>query len=212
MRTRPASIAAVAAFVAALLGAPALAQQTIVEEWPSIQPPPAPALKPVTIDAKTTALLMLDFVKQTCNAQRRPRCLASLPVAKQLLAAARAHNVLVVYSLVPGAAIGDVLPEVVPTGDEPRVQAPFDKFFNTDLEKVLRDHGIKTVIAAGTAAHGAVMYTASEAAIRGLSVIVPVDAMSAENPYIEQYVAYNFTSAPGVASVTTLTRVSMIGF
>jgi len=207
-----AGIAATAALVAALLAAPALAQQTIIEEWPSIKAPPAPELKSVTVDAKTTALLVLDFVKQTCNAERRPRCLASLPVAKQLLAAARANNMLIVYSRISTAAIGDILPEVAPTGNEPQVQAAFDKFFNTDLEKILRDRGIKTVIAIGTAAHGAVMYTASEAAIRGFGVIVPVDAVSADNAYIEQYVAYNFTSAPGVAGATTLTRVGMIKF
>ncbi|HVM77442.1 MAG TPA: cysteine hydrolase [Stellaceae bacterium] len=212
MTSRLGGIAVAAALAVALQSVPALAQQTIIDEWPGIHAPPAPALKPVTIDPKTTALLMLDFVKQTCNAERRPRCLASLPLAKQLLTAARASNVLVVYSLIPGAAIGDVLPEVAPTGSEPHVQAPFDKFFNTDLEKILRDHGINTVIATGTAAHGAVMYTASEAAIRGFKVIVPVDTVSADNAYIEQYVAYNFTSAPGVANATTLTRVSMIKF
>lgn len=38
-----------------------------------------------------------------------------------------------------------------------------DKFRNTDLEKVLKDKGIKTVIVAGTASHGGVLYTASTA-------------------------------------------------
>ena len=50
--------------------------------------PPAPALKPVTVDPKTTALLMLDFMNQNCG--KRPRCLASIPAMKKLLADARA--------------------------------------------------------------------------------------------------------------------------
>jgi len=195
---------------AVALAAPAVAQQTIIDEWPDIKAPPAPALKEVTVDPKTTALLMLDFVKQTCNAQRRPRCLATLPAAKQLMADARAKNMLVVHSLVAGSAIGDTLPEVAPTGDEPFVQSGPDKFLNTDLEKILRDHGIKTVIVAGTAAHGVVLHTAAGAVFRGFTVIVPVDTMSAESPYIEQYVAYDLASAPVVSAGTTLTRLSMI--
>ena len=53
-----------------------------------------------------------------------------------------------------------------------------DKFLGTDLEKILKDKGIATVIIVGTAAHGAVLYTGSGAAMRGMNVIVPVDGMS----------------------------------
>jgi nicotinamidase-related amidase len=119
---------------------------------------------------------------------------------------------LVVHSLVAGSAIGDTLPEVAPTGDEPFVQSGPDKFINTDLEKILRDHGIKTVIVAGTAAHGVVLHTAAGAVFRGFTAIVPVDTMSAESLYIEQYVAYDLASAPVLSAGTTLTRLSMIKF
>jgi nicotinamidase-related amidase len=186
--------------------------QTIVSEWTSVKAPPAPELKSVTIEPKTTALLMLDFVKQTCNEKMRPRCLATLPAAKALLTEARAKNVLVVYSIVGGGSIADTLADVAPLGNEPVVQSGPDKFLNTDLEKVLKDHGIKTVIVAGTAAHGAVLHTASEAVFRGFNAVVPVDTMSAENPYIEQYIAYDFTSAPRIAAGTTLTSVGMLKF
>lgn len=201
------------AAVAAILGSAApVYAQTIIDEWSSVQAPPAPELKAVTVDPKTTALLVLDLVTQTCNAQRRPRCLATLPAAKKLLAEARSKNLLVVYSYVPGGTLADALPEVAPTGKEPAVQAGADKFLDTNLEQILKDKGIQTVIVIGTAAHGAVLYTASEAAMRGFNVIVPVDGMSAENAYIEQYVAYNLTNAPGVSSKTTLTRIDTIKF
>ncbi|MGO8869210.1 MAG: isochorismatase family protein [Alphaproteobacteria bacterium] len=201
-----------AVLAAAALAAPAVAQQTIIDEWPSIKTPPAPALKEVSVDPKTTALLLLDFVKQTCNAQVRPRCLATLPAAKKLLAEARAKNVLVVYSYVVNGTMADTLPDVAPTGNEPAVQSGPDKFLNTDLEKILKDHGIKTVIVTGTAAHGAVIHTTDEAVFRGLTAIVPVDAMSAENAFVEQYVAYHFTAAPRLGAAVTLTRVSMMKF
>lgn len=204
------ALAFAAVFVA--IAAPASAQQTIIDEWATIKTPPAPELKQVTVDPKTTALLLLDFVKQSCNMQRRPRCIASLPATKNFLAEARAHHMLVIYSYVNSGTLADTLPEIAPKGGEPAVQSGPDKFFNTDLEKILKDHGIKTVIVTGTAAHGAVLHTGDEAAIRGFNVIVPVDGMSAEDAYIERYVAYNFAHAPQVSAKSTLTRYSLIKF
>ena len=157
----------------ALLASPAAAPaQTIIDEWSSVKAPSAPELKAVTIDPKTTALLMLDLIKQTCNQERRPRCLASVPKAKKLLTEARAKDMLVVYSIIPGpAVIGDTLPEVAPTAKEPFVKSGVNKLYQTNLEQILKDKNIKTVIIVGTAAHGAVLYTASEAVLRGFDVI-----------------------------------------
>lgn len=184
--------------------------QNIIDEWNTVKAPAAPELKPVTIDAKTTALLMLDFNKQTCNPERRPRCIASIPGVKRLLALARTKGAPVVYSLSPGAAAADIAQALAPRGDEPVVASGPDKFLGTDLEKILKEKGVKTVIVVGTAAHGAVLYTASAAALRGFSVIVPVDGMSAEHPYAEQYVAWNLVNAPRVANQTTLTKIDLI--
>ena len=63
-------IAALAAAAIAVLALPAHAGN-IVDEWASVKAPAAPALKPVTVDPKTTALLMLDFMKQNCGVARR---------------------------------------------------------------------------------------------------------------------------------------------
>jgi hypothetical protein len=40
----------------------------------------------------------------------------------------------------------------------------------------------------------------------------PMDGVSAENTYIEQYVAYNFTSAPIISAKVTLTSTDMVNF
>ena len=64
-------IAAVAVSVAFALPAEAADYRGVG----SVKAPAAPALKPVTVDPKTTALLMLDFMKQNCG--KRPRCVAS---------------------------------------------------------------------------------------------------------------------------------------
>jgi len=62
-------IAAVAAALIAAITVPAQAGN-VIDEWNSIKRPSPPALKPVTVDPKTTALLMLDFMNQNCG--KRP--------------------------------------------------------------------------------------------------------------------------------------------
>ena len=183
--------------------------QTIIDEWSEIKAPPAPALKPAKLDAKDTALLMLDFVKQICSP--RPRCVASLPRVQGLLARARENGVMVVYSLA-GQPMTDVLPEVVARAGEASVSSGPDKFMNTDLEKILKDRGIKTVIVTGTAAEGAVLNTAAGAALRGFKVIVPVDAASSTLPYNEQYTAWHLGNSPRVGPQVTLTKIDQISF
>jgi len=194
------------------LWAHAAKAETIIDEWGSVKAPSAPQLKSVTIDPKTTALLMLDFMHQNCNKKRRPRCVASLSAMKKLLGEARSHNVMVVYSIIRNTTTKDIWDQVAPKGDEPWVKAGPDKFLGTDLDKILKGKGIKTVITVGTAAQGAILYTASAAALRGYKVIVPVDGVTAENLYFEQYVAYNLTHAPSVGSHVTLTTSNMIKF
>lgn len=198
--------------LAAGLGLPitAASAQTIIDEWSSVKAPPAPELKAVTIDPKTTALLMLDFVTPNCT--QRPRCMASVPAVKKLLGEARAAGLLIVFATGSTGKRADTLAELAPRDSEPMVSTGVDKFFNTELEKILKDGGIKTVIAIGTAAHGAVLYTASGAALRGMKVIVPVDGMSADNPYTEQYTAWHLTNAPVVSRTVTLTKFDLIKF
>lgn len=184
--------------------------QTIIDQWASVKTPPVPALKPVTVDPKTTALLMLDFMNQNCG--KRPACVASIPAMEKLLAAARAAKASVVYSIIANTTTADVIKDVAPTADEPHVQSGPDKFLRTDLEKILKDKGIQTVIVAGTASNGAVLYTGSEAALRGMNVIVPVDGMSSLDPFADLSAAYTFTNAPFISTKTTLTRSDMIKF
>jgi nicotinamidase-related amidase len=195
-----------------MLAQPPLAAQNIIDEWMSVKIPPAPELKSVTVNPKVTALLILDFNKQTCNAERRPRCIASIPKVHKLLTEARAKGVFVVYSLSSGATPADIAKELAPQGGEPVVTSGPDKFLGTDLEKILKEKNVKTVIVVGTAAHGAVLYTASGAALREMQVIVPVDGMSAEGLYPEQYTAWNLANAPRVSAQVTLSRTDMIQF
>jgi nicotinamidase-related amidase len=202
-----AALAAAVAFSGIALSAQAA---DIVDEWASIKTPPPPALKPVTVDPKTTALLMLDFMNQNCG--KRPRCIATLPAMKKLLGEARAAKAPVIYSIIANTTIADVMPDVAALTAEPHVQSGPNKFRNTDLEKILKDKGIKTVIITGTAANGAVLQTAVGAVGRGMNVIVPVDGLSSIDAYDDLATVYTFAKAPALSVKATLTRSGMIKF
>jgi nicotinamidase-related amidase len=196
--------------VATLAGAPSRAGD-IIEEWANVKAPPLLELKAVTADAKTTALLLLDFQKPNCP--NRPRCIASLPAVKKLLTEARSKGVAVIYSNAGQATVNDIMPDLAPIAGEPSVRASVNKFVDTDLENILKDKNIRSVIVTGTAAHGAVLYTGSIAALMGMNVIVPVDGMSSEDLYYEQATAWLLAKGTGgIGPKVTLTRSTMITF
>jgi len=186
--------------------------KTIIELWDEVKAPATVELKSVTIDPKETAFLILDIEQRTCNAERRPRCVASVPKIKNFLEQVRSKGVAIVYSLTSRSTPETILPGVTPLGDEPIVKSSVDKFYNTELENILHEKGIKTIIIAGTTAEGAVLHTATGAAMRGFQVIIPIDGMSAGTLYAEQYTAWHLINAPGSRRRTTLTSFEMIKF
>jgi nicotinamidase-related amidase len=193
---------------------PSARAETVIDEWSGVKLPPPPALKPVTLVPNETALLAMDFTTQTCTPQRRLRCANQVPQVAKLIAEARRKGVLIVYSVaVPGSTAADILKEIAPTAGEP-VLPPLgpDKFVNSDLDKLLKDRGIKTVIAIGTQAHTSVLHTGASAALRGYKVIVPVDGMSGDDAWPEAYTAWHLANAARIAPQVTLTRMDMISF
>jgi len=188
--------------------------QTLIEEWGTAKFPPPPALKPAKINAKETALLVMDFTVQTCTQQRRPRCVASVPKVVALVNKARANGALIIYSVaVPNSVPADILKELTPAAGE-QVLPPLgpDKFINSDLEKTLKDKGIKTVVAMGTQAQTSVLHTGATAALKGFNVIVPVDGMSGDEVFPELYTAWHLSTAARISAKVTLTKFDMIGF
>ncbi len=206
---------ALAIALSAIVGVSGVASaQTIIDEWYQAKLPPPPQLKPVTIDPHTTALLVMDFTVQTCTQARRPRCAASVPKVKKFVEEARGKGALIIYSVaVPNSIPADILKELTPAAGE-QVLPPLgpDKFINSDLEKTLHDKGIKTVVVMGTQAQTSVLHTGGEAALRGFKVIVPVDAMSADDLFPELYTAWHLANAARISNQVTLTRLDMIGF
>ncbi|WP_055666937.1 cysteine hydrolase [Desnuesiella massiliensis] len=183
--------------------------QTIIDKWNTVPIPPAPELKSVAVDPKTSALLILDMENSICKS---PRCIGSIPNIYNLLTKARKNQMLVVYSLIPSGNPEDIFKQLAPLPKDPIVKSNVDKFYKTNLEEILQAKGIKTVIITGYAANGAVLHTATSAAFRGFNVIVPVDSMSANNLYPEQYTAWHMLNSPGTRNRAVITKVNLIRF
>lgn len=188
----------------------------ILDDWATVKAPPPPELKPVTVEGQTTALLILDMMKTNCGA--RPRCVATVPNVKRLHDAARAAGALVWYSFVGSNGMATPADQIDPgvvarEGEWARQNGP-DKFLGSNLEEKLKARGIRTVIVCGTSFQGVGIGTGSGSAQRGYKVIIPVDCLSSEDSYMEQYSAFHLSKgAPaGVTAQVTLTRTSMLKF
>ena len=188
--------------------------QTLIEEWGTAKFPAPPQLKPAKLDAKETAILVMDFTRQTCTPERRKRCSDQVPAVVKFVTEARGKGALIIYSVaVPNSVPADILPALTPASGE-QLLPPLgpDKFINSDLEKTLKDKGIKTVVAMGTQAQTSVLHTSATAALKGFKVVVPVDGMSADEVFPELYTAWHLTTAARISSNVTLTKFEMIGF
>ena len=200
--------------IAGLAASPSTAD--VISDWASAVTPPPPELKEVTVEPATTALLLLDIMKVGCTA--RPRCVAAMPIIKQMHDAARSHNMIVWYSLVGmngKATPDDVMdPAIKPHDGEWYRQPGPDKFLGSTLEPVLKQAGIKIVVICGNSFQGATVGTSIEAVQRGYKVIVPVDCSAGEDVYHEQYAAFHLAKGGpvGITSNVTLTRAARVKF
>ena len=113
------------------------------------------------------------------------------------------------------------LPEVAPApGDAMSDSYAQDRFYNTDLDKMLKARGITTLILTGWKVSGSVVYTSVGATLRGYTVVVPTDASLAATDYevaIGQFQiltqnSANATNEPLKTNASTLSRADMIVF
>jgi len=185
----------------------------------TLQVPAIPDPVRVTLDPKTTALLVLDYVEGICNAQ--PKCKGGmLPAMTPFMAQARKAGLVVAYGT-REQNMSKWLPEVAPApGDIKIVNTAQDRFYNTDLDKALKAKGIKTIIMVGWKVSGSVAYTSVGATVRNYSVVIPVDTTTASTDYETTLGFYqilnqgnsNLTNEPLKPNAPTLSRTDLITF
>ncbi len=185
----------------------------------TLQMPALPAPVPVTLNPKTTALLVLDYVEPICNSQ--PKCKgAMLPAMTPFMARVRKAGMVVAYGTLE-ENMSKWLPELAPQpGDIKIVCTAQDRFYDTDLDKALKAKGITTIIMAGWKVSGSVAYSSVGATVRGYTGVIPVDTTAATTDY-EQMIGFynilnqrggNLTNQPLKPNAPTLSRTDMITF
>lgn len=177
-----------------------------------VELPLIPDPVPVELQAATTAFLVLDI--QESNCPRRPTCVESVPAIANLLERARQAKVLVIYTGNPSG----ILREVAPREGEPiPATSGGDKFYNSDLDQILKDAGVTTLLIVGSSAVNAVVNTSFAAAARGYTVVVAEDGISSDNDFQTFYARYhlllqNAQNVPLTPRAATLTHTDWVSF
>ena len=161
---------------------------------PAVTVPTIPAAVAVEIPVKGAALLVLDVTTAICTP--RPPCVTSVPKIAALIKKARDAKVPVIYSETTTAG-ASILPEVAPQAGEPSVKSSADKFFNTNLDQLLKDRGVENSVVVGSASNGAVLYTTFGLNLRGYTAVVAVDGISANVDWPTNFVQWQLLNQPG---------------
>jgi nicotinamidase-related amidase len=205
--------------VLALVGGAAHAQSSAGKPSLTLQMPALPEPARVTLDPKTTALLVLDYVEDICATQ--PKCKSQMvPAMSPFMARVRQAGLTVAFGT-REQNMSKWLPEVAPAPNDIKiVNTAQDRFYNTDLDKALKAKGIKTIVMVGWKVSGSVTYSSVGAMVRDYTVVVPVDTTAAATDYETAIGFYqilnsgnaNLTNQPLKPKSVTLSRTDMITF
>ena len=185
----------------------------------ALQMPSPPAPVAVRLDPATTALLIFDIVDPICT--RQPNCTGKMvPAIASLLARARKAGVTIAYGT-RAPTMSKWLPEVLPAQGDITIESKAqDRFYGTDLDRMLKAKGITTLILTGWKVSGSVTYTSVGATLRGYTVVVPVDTSLDSTDYevaiglfqiLHQH-SSNAENEPLKKAASTLSRSDLISF
>lgn len=144
-----------------------------------------------------TAIIVVDMLNDfVTGALKCDRGLAIVPHVKDLLDGARKAGVPVIFSndahikgvdhelklwgdhAIAGTKGAEVIPELGPVeGDYIVPKRRYSGFFQTTLDMLLRELGVKTVVLTGLHAHMCVRHTAADAYQNGYEVVAASDCM-----------------------------------
>ncbi len=143
------------------------------------------------------ALLVVDVINDfVTGVFGNPRAEAMVPRLRALLPEVRIAGVPVIYcsdshlagvdfelTVHPDHALrgtwgAEIVPEIAPeSGDFSLTKRRYSAFFGTELEPLLRELGVDTVILTGLVTNGCVRHTAADAFFHGFNVVVVSDCV-----------------------------------
>ena len=178
--------------------------------------PNRPEPKPVMLDSKSTAVLVLDL-NARCDDPKQVCSKITAPLG-DFLDKARAASVPIIYTVstaAKGKPIGELSAPLKRKENEVIIYPDgFDKFYSGELQPLLKDRGAKTLIITGSSTNSAVLYTATTAArMHRYTVVIPMDGVNAATRYEHEYAIHQFTVLPSEANkLFQFTNLLMISF
>jgi hypothetical protein len=203
----------------ACLSGTAYAAERAPGKMQTVQMPATPDPAKITLDPKTTALVVLGYVEDICNNQATCKS-QMLPAMTPFMGQVRKAGLTVAYGT-RAQNMTKWLKEVAPAaGDIKVTNTAQDRFYGTDLDKELKAKGIKTLILVGWKISGSITYTSVGAMAHDYTVVIPMDTTSAGSPYETTIGFYNVLNSgnanlanqPLKAKAVTLTRTDLITF
>jgi nicotinamidase-related amidase len=189
---------------------------SIATAWAAQEGPNRPEPKPLTLDSKSTAVLVLDL-NARCDDAKQVCSKITAPLGN-FLDEARAAAVPIIYTVsasAKGKPIGEIALALRRKPNETVIYPDgFDKFFGGELQAFLKDKGAKTLIITGSSTNAAVLYTATTAArMYRYNIVIPMDGVNAATRYEHEYAIHQFTVLPSQANkLFQFTNLSMISF
>lgn len=178
--------------------------------------PNRPEPKPLTLESKGSAILVLDL-NARCHDPKQV-CSKLMGGVGEFLERARAAGVPIIHTVsasVKGKPEGEVAAPLKRREGEPVIYPDaFDKFAGGELQALLKEKGAKSLIITGSSTNVSVLYTATTAArIYQYSVVIPMDGVNTQGKYAQEYTFHQFTVLPSQASkLFRFTNLSMISF
>jgi nicotinamidase-related amidase len=183
------------------------------------------------LEAKFTALIIVDmqndFVRSHGKLYVGRLAEKSIPAIANLIRKAREKTVPVVYTkdwhsrgdpefklwgehCLAGSEGAKIVNELAPKeGDITIKKATYDPWFKTNLEEILVNRVVRSLVVTGTVSNICVLHTAAGGAIRGFNIVLPLDCVSPLEAYreIDQALAIRQISSVYLGKVTTSNRV-----
>lgn len=180
----------------------------------------------VRIDAKTTAILIVDMVNDFCKpggAMVLPGYEALVPPQRRVIAAGRQMGCPILFiqdthrknvrqdrewlkrtpHCVEGSWGAQVIDDLGPRPDDIYVvKRRYSAFFNTDLDLTLKDLRIDTVAVCGVVTNICVRSTVHDAFFLGYTVVVPEDCVAATGPREQASSLYDIATHFGTVSTS----------
>jgi len=184
--------------------------------WTAQEGPNRPEPKPLSLDSKTTAILVLDL-NARCDDPKQVCSKITAPLG-DFLDKARAASVPIIYTVsaaAKGKPIGELAAPLRRRETEVIIYPDsFDKFYGGELQSFLKDKGAKTLVITGSSTNAAVLYTATTAArMYRYPIVIPMDGVNAATRYEHEYAIHQFTVLPSEANkLFEFTNLSMITF